>query len=242
MSITLNYQLSVFGNYTISPTPDTISTLMGKINDTTQKTFLPNIINSQQIELPSNKITTLSNLGFVSQDQKFSIAILNERIDINYSRIDDSDIDIRSFYEFAVKALVVIIEHSGIVSNRLAINIHQVNEVESFEKLKVLGKSLIKTPTYYNDKNYEEWSLRTNSNFGVTITDNQEILNIITELSSTQNTSSQKAGVLCHVDINTLQYNQNLRFGVTELNPFVESALNIASNILNDIERLIGNE
>ena len=51
MSVALNYQLSVFGKFTIAPLPDVITALMNKINTETQEIFLPNIINSQQIEI-----------------------------------------------------------------------------------------------------------------------------------------------------------------------------------------------
>lgn len=55
---------------------------MNKINTETKEIFLPNIINSQQIEIMSNKITTIASLGFVTQNQRYSIAILNDRIDV----------------------------------------------------------------------------------------------------------------------------------------------------------------
>ena len=74
MSVALNYQLSVFGKFTIAPLPDVITALMNKINAETQETFLPNIINSQQIEIPSNRIITTANLGFVTQNQQYSIS------------------------------------------------------------------------------------------------------------------------------------------------------------------------
>ena len=69
MSVALNYQLSVFGKFTIAPLPDVITALMNKINTETQEIFLPNIINSQQIEIPSNKICyflifTMDYLGY----------------------------------------------------------------------------------------------------------------------------------------------------------------------------------
>ena len=86
MATVINYQLSMFGKFSISPTPETISTLMPKINERTKQVFLPNLISSQQIEIPSNRVTAISNLGFVTQDQKYNISILNERIDVTYNK------------------------------------------------------------------------------------------------------------------------------------------------------------
>ena len=44
MSIVLNYQFSIFGNYSIVPTPEIITGIMSQINDATGETFLPSII------------------------------------------------------------------------------------------------------------------------------------------------------------------------------------------------------
>lgn len=242
MSIAMNYQLSIFGKYTITPTPETITALMSKINQETRKTFLPNIINSQQIEILSNKITTLANLGFITQDQEYSIAILNERIDINYNRVNNSLLGIGEFYNFATKTISVIIEYASIISNRLAINIQQVCEMNSFSELQERGKSLLRSAKYYNDKDFAEWAMRTNSQVDTDINGAKESLNVITDISSGQDTTGQKAAILFHIDINTLPQNQNMRFGKDSLPPFVQNAQEIAQIILADVERLITDE
>ena len=242
MSIALNYQLSIFGKYTITPTPETITGLMSKINQETQCTLLPNMINSQQIEIPSNKITTVSNLGFVSQDQQYSINILSERIDINYNKVNDADVCMDAFYSFAIKALSAIIDYSGVLSNRLAMNIQQVCEMKSFSDLKMRGKSFVKTAAYYDDKDFSEWSMRTNGLVDIAVNESQETLNVITDISSGQDASGQQAVVLFHIDINTLSQNQNMRFDKLALEPFVQNAAAIASTIIADVERLISNE
>lgn len=242
MSVTLNYQLSIFGKFSITSSPETITGLMNKINQETQQTLLPNIINSQQIEIPSNRITTVSNLGFVSQDHQYSISILNERIDINFNKVNDSTISMDFFYDFAIKALTAIMNYSGAISNRLAMNIQQVCEIKSFSDLNMRGKSLIKSATYYDDKIYSEWSLRTNGLFDISINEMPETLNVITDISSGQDVTGQKAAVLFHVDINTLPQNQNLRFDKLALRPFVQSAAAIASTIIADVERLVSDE
>lgn len=242
MSVALNYQLSMFGKYSIIPNPETITALMNKINQDTQKVFLPNIINSQQIEIPSNRISTIANLGFLTQDQQYSITILNERIDVNYNRVDDTPISMEDFYAFAIKALSAIIEYSGIASYRLALNIQQVCEMKSFSDLKMRGKALLKSAAYYNDKEFVEWSMRTNSQVDIEIKESREALNVITDISSGQDITGQKAVVLFHIDINTLQQNQNMRFGIDALEPFVVGATSVAASLITDVERLIIDE
>lgn len=126
MSVALNYQLSIFGRYSITPNPEMITNLMSKINTATGETFLPNIINTQQVEVSSNQIKSLSNLGFVTPDQKFSISILNERIDINFTRTTDIDVEIDTFFNIAVKALETIMDYANLNAYRLAANYQMV--------------------------------------------------------------------------------------------------------------------
>lgn len=242
MSIALSYQLSIFGKYAITISPETITGLMVRINQETQHTLLPNIISRQQIELPSNKITIVSNLGFVSQDQLYSIAIFNERIDVNYNKINDATENMDTFYGFAIKALAAIIDYSGILSNRLAMNIQQICQMERFDKLNALGKAFVKTAAYYDGKKFSDWYLRTNGIADFSVDNVQERMNVITDISSGQDASGQQAAVLFHVDINTLPQNQDMRFNKQALEPFVQNAKDIASTIITDVERLISNE
>ena len=237
----INYQLSIFGNYTITPTPETIANLMTTINQETQMIMLPNMITSQQIEMPSNRVSTISNLGFITQDQMYNIAILNDRIDVTYNRVNDVEIDQADFYSFAEKTLAIIIDNAGITANRLAANIQYICEMSDFNAMYTKGKELLKNVAYYNDKNYAEWSLRTNALDSVNINGSNEGINVITDISSAQDATG-KALVAFHIDINTLQHNINLRFGKDALKPFVESILPIASDIVIDMERLIIHE
>ena len=141
--------------------------------------------------------------GFVTQNQRYSIAILNDRIDVNYNKADDSNIDIETFYDFSVKVLSAVMDYFGIASNRLAINIQQVCEFGSFEDLRMCGKKLVVAAAYYNDKEFSEWSMRTNSQVNIPLGEQQEVVNVITDISSGQDMTGQKAACLFHIDINT---------------------------------------
>lgn len=239
MHIPVNYQLSIFGKYTIPPTPETISVLMTEINENTKKTFLPNIISGQQVDTSSNQIVTIMNLSFITQDQQYSIIISNERIDVNYNQINESDINIEDFYKFATKALDTIIYYAKTASNRLAINIQQAHEIKSISQLNTIGKKIVKCVAYYNDKNFTEWSTQINSQINTQINNSQETLNIITEIASRKDETNQKPIILSHIDINTIPQNQNMRFNQDSLASFVKNAVSIAINLTSDIEGLI---
>lgn len=239
MSVALNYQLSVFGKFSIAPLPDVITDLMNKINTETNEIFLPNIINNQQIEIPSNRITINANLGFVTQNQQYNIAILNDRIDVNYNKVDQSNVDLLTFCAFSVKILVAIMDYFKIYSNRLAINIQRVCDFDNFEQLQLCGKKLVRSAAYYMDKEFAEWSMRTNSQVNIELDKHQEVLNVITDISSGQDITGQKAACLFHIDINTSPQNQSMRFGKDSLPAFIENTKDIAIGLINDVERLV---
>ena len=242
MSVALNYQLSIFGKYSITPTPEIVTSLMTDINKATGELFLPNIINSQQIEIPSNRISTISNLAFTTQDQKFSIALMNERIDVSYNRVVSTEISINDFYSLAEKALSAIMSNANLMSNRLAVNIQMLVEIQNADQLNVLGSTLIKSADYYGDKTLCEWSTRVNSKSTISISGKDEGINTITDISTAQSIQGQKPGLLYHIDINTLPQNAGMRFDNSALRPFIDGVIPIATQIIHDVERLIASD
>lgn len=239
MATVLNYQLTIFGTYSIEPSPDTITLLMNAINKATGELFLPNLISGQQVEIPSNRITTISNLGYVTQNQKYNISILNERIDINYHRVDNSDLGISDFYQFAVKALSAIMQECSLKSNRLAANIQVLANAIHEPLIPDLGKKLVASAEYYDDKPFVEWSTRINSISFVQIDNIEEKLNTILSINTAVENPSQRQALLYHLDINTVPQNTTLRFCNTSLAEFTTNVTPIIEKILIDVERLI---
>lgn len=242
MPIALNYQFSIFGNYSIIPTPEIVTELMNRINASTSEAFLPNIINAQQIEVSSNQIKSISNLGFITQNHKFSISLLNNRIDINYNRNnDDASPSIDEFFSLGTKCLNEIINYFNLSSYRLAANFQLVFELSNFERLQILGKKFITTAGYYNEKTFCEWSNRVNSQTEINILGTTEGINVITDISSATSVQGEPA-ILYHIDINTLPQNQSMRFASPAIEEFSEAVIPTAKEIIADVERLIGNE
>lgn len=242
MPMALNYQFSIFGNYSIIPTPEIITELMTKINASTGEVFLPNIINSQQIEVSSNQIKTISNLGFITQTHKYSISLLNNRIDINYNKnSDDTAPSIDEFFSLATVCLNEIMDYLQLSSYRLAANFQLVFELPNFEELQMLGNKFITTANYYAGKTFCEWSNRVNSQAQINILGAPESINIITDISAAKSVQGEPA-ILYHIDINTLPQNQSMRFSSPAIKPFSEEIIPTAKEIITDVERLIGNE
>ena len=242
MPMALNYQFSIFGNYSIVPTPEIVTQLMARINASTGEAFLPNIINAQQIEVSSNQIKSISNLGFITQNHKYSISLLNNRIDINYNKNNDEAApEIDQFFYLATKGLNEIINYFNLSSYRLAANFQLVFELPNFERLQILGNKVITTASYYDGKTFCEWSNRVNSQAEINILGATEGINVITDISSATSVQGEPA-ILYHIDINTLPQNQRMRFSSPAIEAFSEAVIPTAKEIIADVERLIGNE
>ena len=108
--------------------------------------------------------------------------------------------------------------------------------------LKARGKELLKTPSFYNDKELYDWSMRVVAHETVHINQTSEKLNVMTDISSMREVNGEKGAVLHHIDINTLQQNKDMRFGKEALSPFVFAALPLVEQLTKDVERLIYDE
>ena len=235
----VNYQLSAFGSFSAPPTPENIITLMQEFKKTTGIDFLPNIINSQQVEIPANRITTISNLGFVTNDQQYNVVTLNERIDVTYNRVQD-EVAVDSFFEIAEKVLSVILKHFNEKANRLATNIEYIVSGDHSRSEQLCHKLIYTLPSS-DEKQMLEWAYRTNSLSTISINGREENLNTITSILTAVN---QKKGpiIVCHIDINTMPFLTESRFSADDLDSFVNGTLEIAKKIAEDTEELVSSD
>lgn len=231
-----NCQLSIFGNFEILPSPQIITDLMNRLNDTTDEVFMPSIINGQQLDLPTSRVTNLSNLAFISESQRFNIVILNERIDVNYNNTDESKTDIKAVYELACKFHEIVMDYSSLKATRLAMNLDFVKELGPAKEAMLKGKDLIRYPKYYGNKDLVEWNLRMTSQIQIEIENNTDILNVISVLSSAKDITGEKGAVLLHLDINTAPQNQSPRFSKYSLHDFSNHGVSIVREISDDVE------
>lgn len=242
MSVITNYQLNIFGNFSIAPTSQNATDLMKTINSATNEDFLPSLISGHQVDVLTNKITNVSNLGFISQNQKYSISILNDRIDVIYNRNDDTNLLAKDFYRLAVNAICAIMENKNLQSYRLAVNVQAVADGFSESQIINAGKKIITKPNYYNDKPLIDWYTRINSECVIKLNDVDEKLNNIIEISAGKVAFSPKLALLYHIDINTLPQFKELRFNNRSVGEFVQNVIPIANQAIKDTEELISNE
>lgn len=242
MGIILNIQLSAFINHRIEPNANNISNLMNELNLLKLKEFLPNITTGQTIDLVKGRIDTISNLAFVTADKSGQIICQDERIDCIFNFNQDDKCDFESELQKLEKILLLIMSEYKIVSNRFALNINLLSE-PYFGELQntIFGKSVVSSLKFYDNREFKEWSMRENSWYPITISNEEDTLNVITELSMVTNDQQNEKRILCHMDINTIPENSGYRFNTDSLNDFVIETGVIAKEIKANFEELSNN-
>ena len=242
MGFVLNIQLSAFTNHRIEPNASNISKLMNEINNLKIKEFLPNITTGQTFDLVKRRVDTVSNLAFVTTDNSGQIICQNERIDCIFNFNENDKCDFENELKKLKCILLLIMNERNIVSNRLALNISLLSE-PYFGELQntIFGKNLVSSLKFYEDKEFKEWSMRENSWCPITISEKEDMLNVITELNMVTNEQQNEKRILCHMDINTIPENQEYRFNGDSLKDFVFGTEVIAEEIKANFEELSNN-
>jgi len=230
MSNIINFQLSVFCNKRIEPTSEKITDLMKEIKSISQMDFLPNIINGQIIDMMAKQVIKVSNLSFATPDQTRQIIYMDDRIDFISNAVDEVFLEYEKELSLAEALLQFVLERDSIQGNRLALNLKMICE-NSFDGISPFAIKLCKPLDYYIDKPIEEWSNRCNTRETIRLGELDEVLNVVTSLSMTQNISTAQKYVLCHIDINTIAERNSFRFSSESIADFVAEVKPIADNI-----------
>ena len=234
----MNVQYSVFSNNRIDPTPDIVNTMLTELNSMDKFSFIPNLITGQNIDLLAGKMNPVNNISFTTVDQLVQIACMNERIDVVLNGTEkNQDFTVEERILYARSVLYMIMKKYHIFSNRLALNISLLsNPIEGSVQETPLGKKLCSTLDFYSDNSLEEWSSRVNARKSIKI-ENDELLNIITELSLFVDGSGKKR-FLCHMDINTIFENSGYRFSFESLERFDCEVKKIVNEIAHNFEEV----
>lgn len=239
MGIILNLQLAVFCNHRIEPTPTNISVLMEKINALNIKEFLPNVTTSQIVDLTDRNIKVFPNISFITMDESARIICQDDRIDCIFNFNEDNQSNLEEDIQNLKEILKQILQQNKIICNRLAFNINllsrtYIKELQSTS----FGHNITSPLNFYRGKNLNEWFLRENVRCPIKILKNDELINIITELSLITSNQKFKNRLLCHMDINTIPENIGYRFHYESLDDFVNEANKFITEIRNDFKEL----
>ena len=232
-------QLSIFGSFSFPSTAENVAGLMNVLSDASSVSLLPNIISVPKIDLLTNQAAVTPNLGFVSEDMRLRIALLDDRVDVAVSKANSDDLELDETLQKCVALLVPLMASRSLLSNRLAVNLQYVDASLSKEKIAAFRKKAVSTFGYYREKDPIEWSMRVNSRIPINIASSVEETNNITQLFADQPETNTDPILIAHLDLNTLPENKVLRFDHDALVPFVKAIAPIARNISASVEEMV---
>ena len=239
MGATLSIQVSAFSNKKIVPNAENIAVIMPKLKNLSGIEFLPNIINTQKIDIATGKIDNLPNLSFASINKTGQVVCTDNRIDCIFNFEIDKQDEVEARFNTASCIISFIMQNESVFANRLALNVNYLSDVCN-------GNSLFETQVmhvlpFYQGKDIKEWSSRTNAVGQMKINDLDENLNVITEYTHTTEPVSGETRILCHIDINTISENQDFRFKYDAISTFIDQAKQIYEDIQSDFDGLVNN-
>lgn len=240
MGAVLTIQLSVFSNKRILPSTENIAILMPKLKELSGIEFLPNVVNSQKIDITTGAIENVPNLSFSSADNAGQVICTENRIDCVFNFNVDRQEGVESGFDVASAIIRFIMEHANVFANRLALNVTYLSNICN-------GNSAFETQVmhvvpFYQNKTIKEWSSKTNAVGIMTINGADESLNIITEYIHATEQTTKETRIVCHTDINTVAENKDFRFKFDVVDSFEKQAKSIFTEIQSDLERLVTDE
>ncbi len=236
----LDFQLSIFCNQKIDATPENSYNIMKKINDLGEYVYLPSVSQEQNYNILDGRIQKISNLIFITNNQKSQINCMTDRIDviIRYNENLGEDYhDNDAIY--CINLLKTLVDEYGITANRLAINVNMLGESYKVGLDKTnISESLILSLGFNIGKPVKEWSTRCNVAHTIYINELSEELNIISELTEVKKNGTDEKKIMYHIDLNTSHTNNMFRFNGDHISPFVEQGMSIVSELKSNFEEM----
>lgn len=237
MNNIINVQLSYFCDYHIQTSVESITKLMDGLNNLGFGELLPSMIHGQKLNLIEGKAIPTSNLSFNSTDGSIQIVCMDNRIDCIIRPTISEKIDLDKDLLKCKSLLEVIISHYNILGNRLAINIDAIgNKKIADYSTTEFGRGLSSSINYYKGRIISEISVHLNTRIPIELYEMEEMINVITNISTAVNNEEQSNLLLCHIDINTVPEKQGLRFKNDVLEQFISQIKGIIRQIISEFE------
>lgn len=237
------YQAIFFVKATdIIPSPEVISTLLNMFSD---KGFLPTTFQEIGQQSPSPQVRLRLN----SKNNEWGINFASHRIVIEKNPVVAAGKNVGDVETFAKETkdfFSRILGHFKKKGHRLSIiTSGMLKEMSHKELLEVFTKFFRPLPFYERDMPFE-WKCRCVSKFEKHIEESSEPLNVITSINRIKGQlfqptsySTEFERIEVAFDINTIAENEDTRFNAESFNDFFSNALDVRSNILNQIRKVI---
>lgn len=224
-------QLSAFVQTHIEPNDSgDLQFLMNEFNKLGTYTLLPSPVMTQTVDILTQQPKNISQLAFFTTNQSCQIMCFDNRIDITLNQIGKEN---EISFDFAQKALQIIMEKYSIYANRFALNVDIINPSFSEDFRQQELKSIFNG--YFNEKNILDWATNVVIRENITINNTNEELNIITTLNTLQEMNTNKRVMGSHLDISTAPENTTYRLKHEHIKEFSDTAFSFADKIVKSI-------
>lgn len=216
----LNYQASLFGNFTeIKANTTTLNTYTVSF-----PSFLPSVINLAAFDIRTNSIKNDNRLQLITNDQLYSINFLPDRIDIcyNWNPMSIAETDIKklsdNILDYVRRLYNILSSKSGI---RIATSCNILSNESSVQEMDTIISKYSSPKNFFEQENNTfEWSIRYNAQFNMNFDSKTELTNHIVNIERLP----KKNQFVVLFDINTDPQNQLQRFSFSDLEKFSNEA------------------
>jgi len=231
------YQFGFYAPGThVEPTPDLVGRLLESLKD---KGFVPTT--SPEIEIGPSPNMRLQ-LQFITQDQQWNLAFEDSRVLLHKKALPDSEVgrpeDFCSETQDVFGRLTGVTEFHG---TRMSYVTKGLLPEMTNDELEQANSLLINLPPFYSEHPPCEWTTRHVARYDVSIGEETETLNVITDINRRQGQLAKESSLVpfdrleISFDINTYQGNTDQRFGVDDVGPFLTQALTLSRKIQKEI-------
>lgn len=242
IDMNVRYQASLFANLLdMTATPDNTFKMMSVFKD---YGLLPSTF--QEIT-PFNPTPTIRT-QFSSANGEWVVRIASRRIDVEKNPTDGVASNMGSIDDFqrtACNLISLFLEAFGKKGTRVSLCSNSLlREMES-EMLADVYKRIMNPLEYYKVSTPNEWNIRSVGKESYMISETQERVNVITNISRSQgqmvqnNTPLEFDRIVLEFDINTVQENEDPRLESNALPLFFENAILTRNILISQIERAI---
>lgn len=235
MDAILNYQASIFGNFSdIKFDQENLSKIQPIFSD-----YIVNAVPITAIDVRTNRLISDNRIQLISNDKQYYITFLPERIDFTYNLIKDNVINIDlDIVKNNIKEKVnkTLSEFSKLKINRLANSCNFLSRIYSKEEvIQEINKYSSPSSFYSTIENLCEWQIRLNNRDRKLINENLEDNNNIVNLSLSVE-SDTKYRIVGTMDINTNPRNEDLRFKIDDLLIYMDYATDKMKELISKSE------
>lgn len=234
----MNYQFGFYGPGThLDANPETIAKLLGALND---KGLIPTTI-SELLLTPSLKAR--AQLRFMSPDEEWLLAFESKRVLLRKQSLPKTDIgDAKAFCNEAIEIFARLLDTVPIKGNRLSYVVNGLFPECSDEEFIAMKSRVLGDIPFYVSNRPNRWDTkcvcRVERDFG----NKSEILNVLTDINRVQGEFNDGDGgkipfdrIEVEVDINTTQDNLIARFDNTDIDPFLNEAIQMSDKLVSEV-------